>query len=389
MNKFKSYLIEEEEGSKLKHIEHLEDHIINDGREGFDHALGVMNQAHAHIKSGKTDASLTMKHDGSPSIVYGHHPSNGKFFVASKSAFNVTPKINYTDQDIEKNHGHAPGLVDKLKDALHHLKKVAPKQGVYQGDVMFSGKDKKERDGKVEFKPNTITYSAAKDSEEGKKIKKAKFGLYTHTQYHGDTAESMHAHFNPDFSQFKEHPDVYHRLPGHDTSKSKLTPADEKEMKHHMDIAKDLHIKHGNRMYSAIEPHKEFIKKYINSTVRTGEDPGVAGLKTHIQNHFIKEMGKVKTPAAKAKKDEEKNAHLKYIDSHRGDYTHFLDTHHHLQQAKNVLVNALARHTGGLEHHVNDSPVKPEGFVVTHKGKVTKLNDRKEFNRLNFLARPR
>ena len=388
MDKFKSFLIEEAEGAKLKHIEHLEDHIINDGSEGFHHSIGVLKQAQAHIKSGKTDASLTMKHDGSPSIVFGHHPGNGKFFVASKSAFNVNPKINYTDQDIEKNHGHAPGLVDKLKAALIHLPKVAPKKGVYQGDVMFSDKDKKTKDGKVSFQPNLINYSATKDSEEGKKIGKAKFGLYTHTQYHGETPQEMHAHFNPDFSQFKQHPDVYHRLPGHDTSKSRLAPDEEKELRRHMGIASDLHEKHP-KMYNAIEPHKEFIKTYINHTIRTGEDPSAEGLQKHLKGQYLKQSDKLKTIVGKRKKDEEGKAHIEYIEKHKSDYNHVLDTHHHLQQAKDVLVRALARHTGGLEHHVNDSSVKPEGFVVKHKGKVTKLNDRKEFNRLNFLARPR
>jgi hypothetical protein len=84
-----------------------------------------------------------MKYDGSPSIVFGHHPKTGKFFVASKSAFNKNPKINYTHKDIEKHHGHAPGLVSKLKTALTHLPKVAPKHGVYQGDVMHTREDHK------------------------------------------------------------------------------------------------------------------------------------------------------------------------------------------------------------------------------------------------------
>ena len=61
--------------------------------------------------------------------------------------------------------------------------------------------------------------------------------------------------------------------------------------------------------------------------------------------------------------------------------------HHHLQQAKNVLVNTLSKNTGGLEHTINGQKVKPEGFVFNHGGEVTKLNDRHEFNKLNALKR--
>ena len=66
----------------------------------------------------------------SPALVAGHHPETGRFFVASKSAFNKTPKINYTHEDIEKNHGHAPGLMEKLHAALDHLPKIMPARGV-------------------------------------------------------------------------------------------------------------------------------------------------------------------------------------------------------------------------------------------------------------------
>ena len=142
MKSFNTFLNEEVEGEKLKHIEHAEDHPLNNGAAGFHHAFGALTQAHEHIKAKKSDDSLTMKHDGSPSIVYGHHPETGKFFVASKSAFNKTPKINYSHSDVEKHHGHAPGLVKKLKDALDNLPKIAPKKGVYQADMLYSHEDK-------------------------------------------------------------------------------------------------------------------------------------------------------------------------------------------------------------------------------------------------------
>ena len=400
---FKTFLKEEasDEDSKLKHITHVEDlvlhggsedHAKNGGSKGFDTAVAALDQVKKHIKAGKQDPTLTMKHDGSPSVVYGHHPENGKFFVASKSAFNVNPKINYTDADIQKNHGHAPGLVSKLKDALHHFPKIAPKTGVFQGDMMYGQGDKTENDGKVHFKPNTIMYSAPKDSAEGKKIRRGKVGLYTHTQYHGKDIASMKADFTPDMSGFKDSPDVYHRLPGHDTSKVSMTANDEKQFQHHLDQAHAIHTVHGKKMYDATEIHRNMggpIESHINATIRSGETPSVNGLKKHIEDKYTKDISKVKTPGVKSRKEAEMNAHLDHIENNKDQYHHLLNLHNHLQKAKDVLVNALSRHTGGLEHSVGDASVKPEGFVVNHKGKALKLNDRQEFNRLNFLARPK
>ena len=144
MKSFITFLKESTEGdkgAKLEHIDHFEDGPLLRGSNGFAQSHAALLAAHEHIKRGENNSRLKTKFDGSPSIVYGHHPTTGEFFVATKSAFNKTPKINYTHKDIEKNHGHAPGLVSKLKDSLDHLRKVTPKRGVYQGDVMFSHGD--------------------------------------------------------------------------------------------------------------------------------------------------------------------------------------------------------------------------------------------------------
>ena len=90
-----------ENEAKLKHLEHAEDHVIHAGREGFVHAHQNLTDLHDQMKGRKNNTSITTKYDGSPSIVFGHHPENGKFFVGSKSVFNKTPKVNYSHEDIE------------------------------------------------------------------------------------------------------------------------------------------------------------------------------------------------------------------------------------------------------------------------------------------------
>jgi hypothetical protein len=52
MYSFLTFLKEEDEGGKLKHITHAEDRPLQNGSEGFDHAVGALQQAHEHIKSG-------------------------------------------------------------------------------------------------------------------------------------------------------------------------------------------------------------------------------------------------------------------------------------------------------------------------------------------------
>lgn len=206
---FRSYLKEETQEEKLKHLAHPGDHVIGAGAAGLQHAISTLRETHKVIQGKTSKAKISTKYDGSPSIVFGYHPVTGKFFVASKSAFNKSPKINYTEKDIETNHGHAPGLVQKLKHALKHLPKVTPEHGVYQGDIIHSHDDVKEEGDKIHTTPNVMTYSAPSSSEIGKKMKRAKIGVAVHTAYHGSSLEDMKAEYNHKPANFGNHPDVH------------------------------------------------------------------------------------------------------------------------------------------------------------------------------------
>jgi hypothetical protein len=390
MQSFKTFLTEAakaEDDGKLKHIHHAEDRPLFHGSKGFEHAKGALTQAHEHMKSGSKSTHLTMKYDGSPALVFGHHPETGKFFVASKSAFNKNPKINYTHADIVKNHGHAPGLMDKLHASLNHLKKIAPKTGVYQGDLMYTHDDLKHgKGGKLSFTPNTITYTGK--GEEGQKIKDSKIGIVVHTQYHGKTAATMKADPHPDLHNFATHKDVWTKHPEHDTKNIHYSEDDQNEFHKHIAAAQKIHDEHKKTMYKNVLPHSGetgHLSTYINHTVRTDEKPSAEGLKKHIADKYKKSSEKLKTPAAQGRKTAESNANAKHIDAHKKDYENLLKMHQHLQKAKDVLVRNLNQHTGDLEHHIDSKATNPEGFVVHHAGEPTKLVDRKEFAKANLL----
>ena len=119
---------------QLKHIEHPEDSILTGDLSVLDWFT--------------TESKISLKIDGTPSIVWGTNPESGKFFVGTKSVFNkIKKKINESIEDIERNHPDKD-LQDKLKACFHNL----PRTGkIYQGDFIgFGGDDW--------YKPNTIGY---------------------------------------------------------------------------------------------------------------------------------------------------------------------------------------------------------------------------------------
>jgi hypothetical protein len=274
---------------------------------------------------------------------------------------------------------------------LNHLKKVAPKTGVYQGDMMFSGDDKKETKTGVSFTPNTIQYTAKGD--EADKVRRAKVGVVVHTQYHGDSAKAMTADPHPDLHNFASHPDVWRISPNHDTRQVHYSDTDQAEFRKHMQAAQKIHDTQGQKMYSAVTPHSGaggHLEQYINNTVRTDEKPSAEGLSKFIQDKYKKASEKLKTPAAQSRKQSEAKLHVDHIKKNKQQYDNMLKMHNHLQMAKDVLVKTLNQHEGGLEHHVDigDGKMKrtdPEGFVIHHAGEPTKLVNRKEFSKINLL----
>ena len=390
MIKFSAFLTESLDVDKLKHLEHAEDHIIHGGNEGLSHAIGNLNDLHQFLTGAKPTSKFTTKYDGSPSVVFGVNPENKKFFVASKSAFNKNPKINYTPEDIQANHGHAPGLVQKLNQALQHLPKIMPKDkndemsGVYQGDFLYDKNDVEDEDGKYKFTPNTITYSADKNAPQGKKINDSQIGFVVHTKYEGKDLPSMKAGFDVDHSQFKQHPDVNLVNPEiNDKSKTQYTKSQQDKYQQHIIDAADAYSKMDPEFLNKLSDHDEMLKRYINQTVRDSSTPNSIDYSSFIEDKRNKELSKLKTQAAKDKKADTFNKLISDIKDDRDNFDKSFNLHHHLQKAKDVLVTSLGNPTD-FEHSVGGKTVKPEGFVSIRDGRPTKLVDRAEFSRLNF-----
>jgi hypothetical protein len=383
---FKLYLTEASNEEKLTHLEHAEDHPLNAGAVGYEHAHNTLHGVHQALQGKGSKVSISTKYDGSPSVVFGYHPENKRFFVASKSVFNKEPKLNYTHADIEKNHGHAPGLVSKLKQGLTHLPKVTPHEGVYQGDFMYSKHDQdiKSKGDSYHFKPNTIEYSAKKNSEEGSSIKKAKMGIVVHTAYHGPSLEHMKAEYNTDTSHFNKHDDVHVVSPKFDTKSAHYGPEQQKKFETHIKQAHEAHKKLGD--YEHLQGHNETLKTYINSTVKDGSTPHTAGYKSFLQAKANKKIADVKTPAAKQKYQDESNKTLSHVENNKSMFDHTFKLHHHLQQAKNVLNDTLSAAPQKFQHTIDGKLAKPEGHVAVVNNRPTKLVDRAEFSRANFLS---
>lgn len=372
----------------ITHLSHVEDLGHEYGHAGGEHAISALHDAASHIEHGAHNSNLTTKIDGGVSVVAGHHPHSGKFFVGYKGAIKhiggeKETKLSYSHADIDKHFGDKPYLKDKMKSVLDHAHKILPKHGIYQGDMLFDKHSKHDEGNKVSFTPNTIKYAANKNTQEGKKIEKAQLGISFHTAYHPHPGGGIHS-APVKHEELKHHEDAYNLSTANDTSKANYHEQDKHNFKEHMAKAEKIHEKGGHEMYHAVEPVKDHLGTYINKTVREDTKPTVEGLQHHIINHGQNLAAKVKTEKAKEVKINTHHALASHVWNNSQHFDKYLNMHHHLQQAKNTLVHVLDKADHPLEHTIKGEKSHPEGYVFSHKSIPVKLVDRKEFSKKNF-----
>tara|TARA_E500000331_G_scaffold29208_1_gene24594 strand:- start:766 stop:1974 length:1209 start_codon:yes stop_codon:yes gene_type:complete len=395
MFNFKGFLTQD----KNTHLEHLEDDIINRGAVGGDNAINFLKSVR-NMLAGTTGSktNITVKWDGAPAIICGINPENGKFFVGTKSVFNVTPKINYTVRDINKNHGGV--VAQKLTVCLQNLSRLNIK-GILQGDLLFTNdlKDISINGEKmISFTPNTITYAVPKDSDIGRRIARAKMGIVFHTQYSGKKMDSLSASFGTvtgssnrsiflASAAYKETAVLF--------PKSELSKFDAQIRMAEGSLRKAAPIL--NLMSKNISDDLSVgyrLKTYFNHFIRNSNSSmdKVAVMQKQFRDYFESvlqnEIDSRKTPKGKEKFIKAKKDGLQFIDRNKQALYFAIASHITLGVAKQTLLQKMNQ-IQSIGNFIRTSTgyrvTAPEGYVAVDKvAGAIKLVDRLEFSRQNF-----
>ena len=401
MLRFKQYLAEAKEGKNL-HLEHLEDEVLNNGVEGTRAAINFLQSLRDMLAgNSKSSVNVTVKWDGAPAIFAGINPENDKFFVGTKGVFNVSPKVNYTNADIDANHSSA-GLNDKLKVALKYLPKLGITD-VLQGDMLFTKEDLKTEkiDGKsyTTFQPNTILYAVPTDSSA--KITKAKMGIVWHTTYTGKKLEDMKASFGASVSSLKKTSDVWFSDANYEDKSGTVNfnKSETDQITSVLSLAGRKFQTLNSSFMKNLLSKKDIlllIKTYSNVKVRAGEkitntSKHVDDIIDYVNTKIQKDIDKVKTQASKDKKTKYKEEIVKYLLMSKTHLKNMFDMQNLLIQSKTLVIRKLEKAKGAMGTFIRTDNgfrvTAPEGFVaIDNSGKAVKLVDRLEFSRANFTA---
>lgn len=384
-----------DEGKANTHLTHLEELVLTQGPKGYKMARAFLLELLEELK-GNVDSKVktSVKWDGAPAIFAGINPENGKFFVGTKSIFNKEPKINYTPEDVQRNHGHAPGLVDKLTKALEYLPPLGI-QKILQGDFMFDDEmiSTIDVDGEPHyaFKPNTITYAAPVNSKLGQQIADSKFGIVFHTTY--DSLDGG-ASFGADVSGLNKVPGVWvdDAYFTDDTGTVTLTEDEEAKVKELVSAADQINEKID---YEGLP--MDLLNIYINSEIKGGqflEDPAKSylGFKRWYSGRLEKRIDSLKSQRGKMRATEKGQEMLAAFDDKQEDILNLFRVSRLLFEAKNIFISKYNNAVYNTKHFIDDGSgdlvaSNPEGYVaVDHIGNGVKFVDRLEFSKANFAV---
>ena len=395
---FDGFLTEE----KNLHLEHLEDEVLNSGIVGTRGAINFLQSLRDMLAGNvKSSVNVTVKWDGAPAIFAGINPENGQFFVGTKGVFNKNAKINYSHDDIDRNHPSS-GLNQKLKVALTELSKLGIKE-VIQGDMMFTQDDLKKEtiDGKqyITFQPNTIVYAIP--VENAGKILSSSMGIVFHTTYSGKTMEDMSASFSVNLRGLSKNAGVWFSDAEYkDTSGTiNFNKSETTNITGILSNAGKTFRKIDSNflgMLSQDEELKILVKTYNNTKVRAGEKitntkKHTAGLIAYVYDKYKKEVEKVKRPQNKEIKQQNMDRLMKLFRSQASKLVTIFDMQNLLVDAKDMIISKLEKAKGVASTFVRTDKgykvTKVEGFVaIDQVGKAVKLVDRLEFAHQNFTA---
>ena len=386
------------------HLYHIEEDIIRNGLVGAKSAVrylfGLVDMLEGNTNA---DVRATVKWDGAPAIICGKDPLNGKFFVGTKSVFNArTPKINYTFQDIDRNHPDK-GLNKVLKYAHRYLSNLNI-QGVVQGDLMFiPGMLKPERidgDAYLTFTPNTITYAVQKGSKLYDRITKAKIGIVFHTAYEGDTMDTLSASFGVDVGEFGQDANVWYDdayfkdFTGTATFKQQESLALKTAIKKIDQLVEQVPMP----LWMKLSTNKDFVQymlQFINAQIKRGgitQDP--KQMMQQYINYYrdIQQQAKekLKTDTAKLKRDQAVAVMGKLFAENEKGVSAIIRIHNATMQIKNKIIkqiNSVQSTKQFIRTDQGYQVTSPEGYVaIDNDGQAVKLVDRLTFSKANFTA---
>jgi len=386
----------------LTHLTHIEDLILTKFESGAAEAVKFIESiANQFAGDSKAATNVSVKIDGSPSLVAGLDPSDGKFFIGTKGVFSKVPKLAKSHGDIDAL--YEPALAEKMHVAFDELRKLKW-TGIMQGDVLFTKASKKllTIDGRayIGFKPNLIVYAVPVDSQLGARVQAANFGICFHTSYVGNSLDQIKVVPGANFESLKPSPSVlllsnkYRDLSGTVTLTNSESETIATLLIDLKAINKTLPANAFLKLLKQSQTLRDYLMQYQNSLVRAGKSITLSP--SIFATGFIAFLTDIKNREAASRKTEKgvTSVNTKFAEfvnavaSTNADLVKLTLWQNKVIEAKNFLMQKLNVANALETYYETGSGIvagSGEGFVASDsKSNMVKLVDRTQFSRLNL-----
>ena len=389
--------------TQLKHLEHIEDEMLNHGVDGCTASVSAMKEMLKMLGKKPSSGYMQTKWDGAPSVVCGAHPVTGRFFVGTKSVFNKEPKLCHFDDDVDVY--YQGDLAVKLKASLKYFKELGIK-GVVQGDLLFTEKDKIKttvnNENLITFTPNTITYGIPVETDIGKKISAAKIGVVFHTHYTGDDLATMTASAGAPTSEFMKTTDC--AVIENDTPMADVAvPVTTLQLfERNTNTIESMCKKSGKFLDTLVSNMgttgdkkyhiASYLKQFFNNEIKEGRaindsKKAITGIGDFYRTKMNKEVDKMKSVQKQAERRKQMYDGIAYLEDNIDEFDAMFTLYRKMQENKTIVIKALDNLESFRTFVQTDKGYKvtgPEGYVLHHDGDMIKLVNRIEFSYNNF-----
>lgn len=358
-------LLEAYDTSKAR-IDHPEDLVITAGASGAMTAINVLEQA------AKQPQNMSIKPDGKPAIKWGRDA--GGFAMGDKYMYPLPHSPQELAVMLQSRKGGGREDLAAMYARLWPMfeASVGNINGYLFGDLMYASTPGVEGDDLV-FKPNTVEYKVALNSDLGKRVAQSKAGIVVHT-------------FLPAGSKIGQHVSDPRNIKGVNADGDLLLmpdsiPAGAKIKAPSMAGIKSAASANSAAISSFLDETQLTAKKikgmtglmikYVNDRVKTRDFSGMA-------NGFVKWIESSATPKMA-------EAIKKHISENAKGYSAMWGIFEALSAAKNSIVDQLDNAQGELRASIAGEQGQ-EGYIVhTTQGPI-KLVNRFRFSATHFGA---
>ena len=369
-------------------IQHAEDFIFWDGSAG---AVRVLNSLEK-LEQGVSD--VTLKWDGSPSIIFGRNEDGG-FVLTDKSGFvakgydgkatsgdalqkMLMARPGANNPDTEKAEAFAQ-FAGNMKDIFDEYEKAVPKdfRGFFKGDLLYYNTPELKDDSYV-FTPQIVTYTVKADSPMGKRIGASKTGVVIHRMIDENGLEGPLPQGVVDTFVGNE---VFVVPPVTVQKTAEIDNTSINELKQTISQyanAVDEMLNQSTLQQLQLSDFSNILYAYTNSKVDTGMG--------NMGQDFMQWLSNRKQVS------EKKKARIaEYIQTHKAGFDAVWALHTKIMQVKDDVIRQFDQHDSEVKQEIGPhGPVKQdahgqggEGYVLAHPEGDIKLVPREYFSKAN------